>query len=560
MNLRSLAILTVALCSNLARAQTYTEGGDVGHQGVLRAEACFAGGALTRINGSLDASDRADAYIIRVTNGAGFSAATTGLASFDTQLFLFYMDGSGLVSNDDFGAPGVRTSNITTGIANGYYILAISRYDDEPVDAAGVPIFSNGAQGLNISDSRRVWTNFNQPAVNAGGVYGISLAGASFVSDRGPRTTYADPGETINGYVSAMKFGDTLVLPPGTVYVAAPLSFAGKGATIRGAGQYGSCVLEPFPGSAPFRMFFFNFTREGPLTLIENVAIANGQAPSGIGGAGVYAAESSPMFRACVFDHNVNAFSMGDAGAALLFDSGAVFDRCEFGENSAEKLGGAVYIAGNSFYQAQTLFRNCLFHRNAAAFGGAVAVQTLRATFQNCTFTDNNSPTSALFGNFNAQLIVSSSIFFGNIGSANQVFVDSGAGATISLNGSLAPSGDPGFAAGVGNIDADPLFVSPALGDYHLGAGSPAIDRLDATNAAVLVGPEDLDGGPRVLDEAGAPNPPGALLDIGCYEAPTFSACPPPPAVCEGDADSSGVVNFLDIITVLRRFGMSCNP
>ena len=30
--------------------------------------------------------------------------------------------------------------------------------------------------------------------------------------------------------------------------------------------------------------------------------------------------------------------------------------------------------------------------------------------------------------------------------------------------------------AGEGNIDADPLFVAPDDGDYHLSAGSPCID------------------------------------------------------------------------------------
>ena len=59
---------------------------------------------------------------------------------------------------------------------------------------------------------------------------------------------------------------------------------------------------------------------------------------------------------------------------------------------------------------------------------------------------------------------------------------------------------------GGGNSAADPLFVNPGGGDFHLSAGSPAIDAGadDPQN-----GPVDLDGKPRKL---------GAAPDMGAYE------------------------------------------
>ena len=59
-----------------------------------------------------------------------------------------------------------------------------------------------------------------------------------------------------------------------------------------------------------------------------------------------------------------------------------------------------------------------------------------------------------------------------------------------------------------GNISSDPQFVNytgTALGDYHLKAGSPAIDSGTTLNAPSI----DLDGGVR---------PVGSGYDIGCYE------------------------------------------
>ena len=53
-------------------------------------------------------------------------------------------------------------------------------------------------------------------------------------------------------------------------------------------------------------------------------------------------------------------------------------------------------------------------------------------------------------------------------------------------------------------MTGDPLLVNGAAHDFHLGAGSAAIDAGKTTNAA-----RDTDGNPR---------PNGAAFDIGAYE------------------------------------------
>jgi hypothetical protein len=68
----------------------------------------------------------------------------------------------------------------------------------------------------------------------------------------------------------------------------------------------------------------------------------------------------------------------------------------------------------------------------------------------------------------------------------------------------------------VGTVQADPMFVNAAGHDYHLRAGSPAINAGTASGAPAT----DFDGNAR---------PQGGAFDIGAYEFTSSSTPPPAP-------------------------------
>ena len=93
----------------------------------------------------------------------------------------------------------------------------------------------------------------------------------------------------------------------------------------------------------------------------------------------------------------------------------------------------------------------------------------------------------------------------------------------LTIDHSVYDSAGPRVTLGAQNSTADPLFANPAQGDYHLLAGSSAIDQgiSDA-----LTGPLDRDGNARVQ---------GTAVDAGAYEtapvaAPADGGQTPPPA------------------------------
>lgn len=147
---------------------------------------------VNRIRGNLEV-DGVDMYVIAITDPNTFEATTTGGAGFDTQLWLFRCDGTGIAFNDDDPNGGLtsRINNTTNCLANlqpNTYLLAISRYNRDAVDVNGQLLWANSPfnaircpDGPGANNPIAGWTG----TIAAGGTYNITLSGAYFVAPDG---------------------------------------------------------------------------------------------------------------------------------------------------------------------------------------------------------------------------------------------------------------------------------------------------------------------------------------------------------------------------------------
>ncbi|MBL8878678.1 MAG: PEP-CTERM sorting domain-containing protein [Phycisphaerales bacterium] len=175
--------------SAAAAAQTWDEttngGGDAGDLPAT-AQVTTGAGPLSTITGSIT-SEHADMYKILICDEGRFSATTVGGASWDTELFLFDANGAGVTFSDDSASTTQSTLTSNFVVANGVYFLAVSRYDRDPVNAAGAEIWADTPFATERAPDgpgagNPIPAGWNSTATTAGN-YSIALTGACFVPE-----------------------------------------------------------------------------------------------------------------------------------------------------------------------------------------------------------------------------------------------------------------------------------------------------------------------------------------------------------------------------------------
>lgn len=240
-------------------------------------------------------------------------------------------------------------------------------------------------------------------------------------------------------------------------------------------------------------------------------------------GGGILNNTGTPVLKGCTFDDNV-AFA---GGAVDNLSSNAILTDCTFTLNSAVEYGAAVNNResspritscmflrnmANDFgggavcnWSSSPTIRNCLFsHNYSSEHGGAVMNNKSNLVLFNCTFSQNTGAGKAVafFSYLNdppSTMQATNCIFFDG---GNEIWKNEETDISITY------SDIQGGWSGIGNIDADPMFVEVGMDDFHLLPESPCIDAGDPDYAAIP-NETDLDGNPRILD---------GRIDMGAYE------------------------------------------
>ena len=169
-----LAAIPAALIAGAAQAGPISESGDAGQ---TLGTAQLVGAGFDSITGALQTSnDRGDVYRF-YHSGGNFDATTVGTSGTlpDTQLFLFDSGGTGIRGNDDTGGGSLRAALSIVSLAAGYYFLGISDFDQDPVDANALEIFTDTFPGAQTPIAGRgPLVDFNGSGSNTG-TYTIEL-------------------------------------------------------------------------------------------------------------------------------------------------------------------------------------------------------------------------------------------------------------------------------------------------------------------------------------------------------------------------------------------------
>ena len=182
--------------------------------------------------------------------------------------------------------------------------------------------------------------------------------------------------------------------------------------------------------------------------------------------------------------------------------------------------GGLCILFSNPF----TLTNDLVTGNDAATEGSGLSIRgrpnrPAGGSVRQGTIADNRGSGQGVYVGEYTTLTFTNNLLAGHSGPS----IAATAGSAVTANHNLFWGNGSDPITGTDAVLADPLFVDPAGGDYHLQADSAAVDTGDP-DSGLSPRATDLDGNPRVVDG----NLDGAaVVDIGVYEfQPKMSLLP----------------------------------
>jgi len=276
------------------------------------------------------------------------------------------------------------------------------------------------------------------------------------------------PGDhpTIQEAIDAAVNGDTVLVAAGT-YVE-NIDFLGKAITVKSSDGPESTIIDGGnPPNPDFKSVVTFNDGEGLDSVLEGFTLANGvgayiEIPIGWAycGGGVYCGGSSPTITG---NRIVNNSGYGGVGGGIHCNNSSPTIKNNTIAFNGQFIGQGGGI-GCWYDSSPLIMNNVIIMNEAYCTGGGIDCFLSSPTITNNTVALNYSP----FTGSDVSLTCYYSVITNNI-----IWNDS--------NGALFVEGPQGIQycnvsggyPGVGNIDADPLFVNPANGDFHLMFNSP---------------------------------------------------------------------------------------
>ena len=339
-------------------------------------------------------------------------------------------------------------------------------------------------EGLNL-DATATLDGFMITGGNADGSSGLQASGSGMLNqDSSPKLT-----NCTFSYNSAIGYGEANVAEGGGMF-----NQNSSPKLTNCTFSYNSAIV--YGGSSIARGGGMLNQNSSPkltnCTFSYNSAIAYGEVSVAEGG-GMLNQDSSPKLTNCTFSYNSSSvayrevnFSQG-GGMSNNWNSSPSVEGCSFIGNSAHHYGGGMYNYDNSSPKVE----GCTFSGNAAnEDGGGMYNYNSSPAITNCTFNGNSAGDGGGMHSERSNMNVTNCILWSDVPS--EIYSDTPIVVTYSdVQGSWP---------GVGNINAEPLFVAPIGGNLHLQADSPCINAGDPNYVA---GPNetDIDGELRVMFE-----------------------------------------------------------
>ncbi|MFH1147912.1 MAG: right-handed parallel beta-helix repeat-containing protein [Pseudomonadota bacterium] len=360
----------------------------------------------------------------------------------------------------------------------------------------------------------------------------VALAGlACYTTQATAAVKYVSPGQKIQAAIDSAVNGDVIIVNQGTYYEC--ISFKGKAITVQSTNPDNPSVVAATKingNQADSVVLFAN--KEGASSVLSGLTITNGKSKHGGGGICIvptYIDEvpASPTINKCVITGNSTpAYGGGGGGIFCGENCNAIITGCTISSNTvaATHSGGGIFCFG-----ASPRITNCTIKGNTALNGAGICYISYQCDSEGCEGSYYSDPIivncvivgnsgKGIYSTMYSYATITNCTISGNTGGG---YCFNGGCDTITncvVWGNTSYGISPGCPrvtysdvqggySGTGNINADPKFVNPGGGDYHITNGSPCINK--GSNSAPALPATDIDGNARIIS---------GIVDMGADE------------------------------------------